>query len=340
MKKLLLLLPLVALLIQGCSNDFEVAAPWKEVPVVYAILAPNDTANYIRVEKAFLDPEVSSLQIAQIADSLYYPANAISVYLERAQTGQRILLQRVDGNLEGYVRKSGTFATQPNWLYKTKEQIFAGEQYRLLIIRADGQPDITAVTTIPQNFSLIKPSENATPPRISFLRDKSSDVEWRTDENGVYFTIRFRIRYRENALNGSLIKRDTLYWTPAPNVRRSDLAPGAGALKYKGLFTISSESFYRFLVENIPAANDRFRVFEGIDITLEGGGAEIERYLETASANSGITGAEVIPTYTNLSEGFGIFTAKNRVVLEKVLVTPETVQDMNDQSPERELRFQ
>ena len=338
MKKLLFLLPVVALLIQACSNDFEVAAPWKEVPVAYAILSPKDTAQYIRVEKAFLDPNVNALEIAQIADSIYYPENAISVNLERVVNGQRIQLQRVDGNLEGYVRKGGVFATQPNWLYKTKDQIFEGEKYRLVIERNDGKPDITAETTIPSEFIMRSPNPADIPPVITFLRDISPTIEWRTDVNGVYFNIKFQIRYRENAANGTLIKRDTLHWTPAPNVTRSDQQV-AGNL-YRGTFVVSTESFYRFLVENIPPASDRFRFFDGIDISLEGGGAEIERYLETAAANSGITGAEVIPTYTNLSEGFGIFTSKNRVILNKVRVSSQTITDMNKQSPERDLNFQ
>ncbi|MCB0535235.1 MAG: DUF4249 family protein [Lewinellaceae bacterium] len=338
MKKLLFLLPVAALLIQACSNDFEVAAPWKEVPVAYAILAPKDTAQYIRVEKAFLDPNVNALQIAQIADSIYYPENAITVNLERVTNGQRIQLHRVDGNLEGYVREDGVFATQPNWLYKTKEQVIEGEKYRLVIERNDGKPDITAETTIPSEFIMRTPNPADIPPVISFLRDISPTIEWRTDVSGVYFSIQFQIRYRENAPNGTLIKRDTLYWTPAPNVRRSDQQV-AGNL-YRGTFVVSTESFYRFLVENIPPASDRFRFFDGIDITLEGGGAEIERYLETAAANSGITGAEVIPTYTNLSEGFGIFTSKNRTILNKVRVSSQTITDMNKQSPERDLNFQ
>lgn len=340
MKKLLFILPLTALLIQACSNDFEVNAPWQEIPVVYGILSPKDSAQYLRIEKAFLDPNSSALEIAQIADSIYYPENAITAYLERTSNGQKIQLSRVDGNLEGYIRDGGVFATQPNWLYKTKEQIIAGEKYRLQIVRADGNPDITAETTIPREFSLVKPQENDIPPRITFLRDNTSTVEWRSDVNGVYFTIDFRIRYSEYALNGSLIGRDTLYWTPAPNVKRTEQTPGAGTTPYKGVFTISSESFYRFLTDNITPANDRFRRFDGIDITLEGGGAEIERYLEAASANSGITGAEVVPVYTNLSEGFGIFTGKNRIILNKVFVTPETIQDMNEESPEKDLNFQ
>ena len=84
MKKLLLLLPF-GLLLSACSNDFEVTAPWKDIPVVYAILSPQDTAHYIRIEKAFIDPDKSALEIARIPDSLYYPENAISVFLERTE---------------------------------------------------------------------------------------------------------------------------------------------------------------------------------------------------------------------------------------------------------------
>lgn len=338
MKKLLLLLPLAALLLQACSNDFEVTAPWKEIPAVYAILSPKDTANYIRVEKAFLDPETSALQIAQIADSLYFPENAIDVYLERVSTKQRFQLQRVDGNLEGHPREPGVFATQPNWLYKTKETLVEGDAYKLVIIRADGSPDITAETVIPREFIFNTPNQADNPRKISFLRDLSTTIAWRSDVNGVYFNVKFRIRYRENALDGALLGRDTLYWTPAPNIRRTDLQV-AGNL-YKGELVINSQSFYNFLLDNIPAASDRVRHFDGIDMTITGGGKEIERYLQTAIANSGITGAEVLPTYTNLSEGYGIFTAKNYSILDRVLVTPETIADMNKQAPEKNLNFQ
>ena len=335
MKKLLFLLPAAALLLQACSNDFEVTAPWNEIPAVYAILSPKDTANYIRVEKAFLDPDSSALKIAQIADSLYFPENAIDVYLERSSTGQRFQLNRVDGNLEGHVRTGGIFASQPNWLYKTKQPLAEAETYKLVIIRADGKPDITAETTIPKEFTFSTPYKGQN--NINFERDKSALVKWRSDVNGVYFTINFRIRYRENALDGLLLGRDTLYWTPVPNIRRTDKLNNN---TYEGVAEISTQSFYSFLVEHIPAASDRVRHFDGIDITITGGGKEIERYLETAAANSGITGAEVIPTYTNLSEGYGIFTAKNYAILDKVLVKEETINSMNKQSPEKNLNFQ
>ncbi|MCC6459236.1 MAG: DUF4249 family protein [Saprospiraceae bacterium] len=340
MKKLLFLLPAAALFTYACSNDFEVSAPWKEIPAVYAILSPKDTAHYIRVEKAFLDPETSALQIAQIADSLYYPENAIQVYLERVITGKRLQMHRVDGNLEGYVRTGGIFATQPNWLYKFKpsppeDSIFEGETYRFVLVRNDGRPDVTAETTVPSKLQIRNPSPISTPPSINFESGTSTDVTWNTDVNGVFFAVHFRIRYRDEYANGSIV-RDTLFWTPVPNVKRSENSSGSF---YKGTGSIPAESFYNFLVQNIPAANDRVRYFDGIDITVEGGGGEIERYLETATANSGLTGAEVIPTYTNLSEGFGLFTAKTTTRLNNIRVDEKTIKDINSKSPTKDLNF-
>ena len=48
-----------------------------------------------------------------------------------------------------------------------------------------------------------------------------------------------------------------------------------------------------------------------------------------ASASGGITGAEVIPNYSNMSEGFGLFMSKNSTTLTNVRLKPETVKDMN-----------
>ncbi|MFN0014172.1 MAG: DUF4249 family protein [Saprospiraceae bacterium] len=338
MKKLLLLLPLAALLIQGCSNEFDLVTDWKEVPVVYAIMSPQNSANYIRVEKAFLDPKTSALEIAQIADSLYYPESAIGVFLEEVGSSKKFSLTRVDGNLEGLPRKDGIFATQPNWLYKTAEPLLVEKTYRLRIIRNDGKPDITAVTTIPGDFFITTPNTSQQPVRMGFRRDKSSTLSWRTDENGVYFNVRFIIRYAEYALNGALIGRDTLTWTAIPNIRRTDLK--VSDKYYKADAAIGTNGFFNFLVTNIPVAQDRFRRFDGIDVVIVGGGKEIERYLETATANSGVTGAELVTSYTNLSEGFGIFTAKNTKILPNVQLTAETLTEMNKQSPERNLNFQ
>jgi len=340
MKKLLLLLPFAALLIQACSNDFDIVTDWKEVPVVYAILEPDSSANYVRVEKAFLDPVTSALQIAQIADSLYYPESAITVMLEEVGTNKKFPLTRVDGNLEGIVREDGVFATQPNWLYKTAEPLLREKTYRLRIVRTDGQSDITAETTIPDTVRITTPSYSSSSLEVGFLRDKGATLVWNSNQNkaDAFFTVHFRIRYSEYALNGTFLKRDTINWNAVPNIRRAEKQRLDG--RYETRVEISTQSFFNLLVDKIAVDPNRFRRFDGIDISIAGGGSEIERYLETATANSGITGAELVSTYTNLSEGFGIFTAKNTTIIANVKISALTITDMNKQSPERDLGFQ
>lgn len=331
MKKLLLLLPF-GLFVAACSNDFEVTAPWKEIPIVYGILSPTDSAHYIRIEKAFIDPVKSALDVAQIADSLYFPEDAITVWLERADNQSRIPLHRVNGALEGYPRNPGVFATEPNWLYKTDPgsglSLLPGKKYKLVIERKDGKADITAETTLPNNFLILKPNITDIVPRIAFASSVLTPIKWRTDGNGVFFNVTFIIRVNERNLNGSLVNTRQFVWEAAKNIERIPVTVGTDL--YEGTVGISGNSFYNFLAQHLskPAAN-RYREFSTCDIILDGGGKEIKEYLVTADANGGITGAETFPNYSNISEGYGIFTSKNRTIGQGIRVDGITVDSMN-----------
>ena len=340
MKKLLFLLPVLMLVMAACSNEFDVAAPWKEIPVAYAILSPRDTAHYVRVEKAFLDPETDALQIAQIADSLYYPENAITVHLQQVDGGQLFQLHRVDGALEGYPRQDGIFAKQPNWLYKISASeltLVPGKKYRLVIKRTDGQPDITAETTIPNDFRFVNPNQDLSPPFIAFTLPNTTNVEWRCDVNSALFQIVFDIQYREENANGSLIRRDTLVWDAPFALELNNLG---GSANFRGVGQISPTDLYRFLKANIDSvATPPFRYFEDISVTLVGGGKEIKDFQTVSAANLGITGAEVLPSYTNLSEGYGVFTSKNTLKLNGVKFTNTTVDSISNHALTRHLNF-
>jgi hypothetical protein len=337
MKKLLYCL-LLSAFVSACSNDFEVAAPWKEVPIAYGILSPRDTAHYVRIEKAFLDPNKNALEIAQIPDSLYYPENAISVWLERPGTQSRVQLFRVDGNLEGYVRDQGIFANQPNWLYKVKgASLTPGELYKLVIERADGGVDITASTTIPKDFAITTPIPTDIVRKITFAFSQTTKVEWRSDEFGVYFNVYYSFPFREETPDGTVVLRDTLVWKAGNNVERGDVDLGGGF--YRGKIDAQGSQFFRFLADNLQPLSNNFRYFERGSITLEGGGKEIREFNITASANSGLTGAEVYPTYTNMSEGFGIFTAKNVTTMNNIQITTQTVDSLKIHPLTQGLKF-
>ena len=321
MRKVLLYLTAIAactFIWNACSNDFELTAPWKEIPVVYGILSPADTAHYLRIEKAFLDQKTSALQVAGIADSLYYPENAISVYLQKVGNTKRYQMYRVDGNKEGYVRQDGVFATSPNWLYKIKPSeldggLEEGSTYRLIIQRADGQPDITAETVIPKKFVISSPAANTVPPKIEFRGDNNTNFRWSHDINAVYFNVFLTVPYREE-IAGQIVARDTIRWKAIGNVEVNPNTPTSTLATVKGtdFYTVVANRINQRFNNDVTEIAKANRYFDIVTVEVEGGGREIKDYLLTKQANSGLTGAEIINTYTNLSEGYGLLSSKNK----------------------------
>src|SRR5947207_9325485 len=99
MRKLSAAVIILSVFYASCSTDFNVTTTWKDITIVYGLLDASDTAQYIKVGKAFLDPSTSALTIAQNPDSLYY--NDLTVVLEDNANGSTIQMEKVDGNLEG-----------------------------------------------------------------------------------------------------------------------------------------------------------------------------------------------------------------------------------------------
>ena len=127
----IILLFLIASFWTACNNDLELTENKEDIPIVYGFLSRQDTAHYIRVERAFLDPEKSPLEIAQNPDSLYYD-DAI-VQLKRLSNGEIFDFAKVDGTLEGYPRKEGIFATTPNFLYKHLVYLYIRYYYKAFL---------------------------------------------------------------------------------------------------------------------------------------------------------------------------------------------------------------
>ncbi len=292
----------------GCSNDFDLTDTWKDIPIVYGFLDQKDTAHYVRVEKAFLDPRTSALTIAKnFPDSLYYTDAA--VYLQRGSDGMKFLLDRVDGTLEGHPRDTGIFAQNPNILYKVKQSkinLKPGELCTLIIERGDNLPEVSAQTTILGALELRSPIQAIS--GVTFKTDDQFSFRWSAPEEAQIFDISAVIRVVEQNAAGTTSR--TFNWPIARNIKR--LTPTGDVVA-----KVPGSAFYRFLQDNLeppPSGTFRYILSSGIDFRIDGGGAEINEYNDVLNANAGISGAELIPIFTNLSEGFGLFTSRGYAV--------------------------
>lgn len=285
----------------SCTTDFELEAEWKDIPIVYAFLSIQDTAHYVRVQKAFLEPGGNALEIAEIADSLYY-TDAV-VELENTASGETFTLERVNAANEGYPKDDGVFVEAPHYLYKVSAATAGfepGDEVRIVVNRSGVDP-VTAETTIVGSIDTIDSSS----PTINTWRDQT-DVRfgWNTDPLNKIFDFRLIIHYSEfPGDNPSDVQEKTLEYIIDKSIINEDDAD-------RFVEKVSGLQFFNYLGQNIPEKEGYIRFFNSMDMVVTGSGPELYEYIRVAQANTGITSAQSIPVYTNVDGGLGIFTSR------------------------------
>lgn len=324
--RILVIGAIISIFLTGCSEEIDIAAERKDIPVVYGLLSRQDTAHYIKVERAFLDPKRNAFEIAQIPDSFYY--NNLEVKIEDLNDGRFYIMKEVDGTDEGYPRKPGPFAQFPNLMYKlTAEELplRPNGTYRLILNRGDGSPLVTAQTNIVRDFNITTPSVNT---RLRFINTSQNIIRWQIIDNAAFYDVYITTRFTEAPLNNpddTIVK--SIRWKVADRVVANQV-------------TFVGENYLRFLRDNIESNQSILREFRGVDITVVAGGREFFDYVNVLIANSGITSSEEVPNYSNLSEGLGIFSSRSRAISLNHDLTLESLDTLKFGAITRGLNFQ
>jgi hypothetical protein len=342
MIKKLIFLSILAAFITSCSNDFDLIDTKKEIPVVYGILSKQDTAHYIRIERAFADENVSAIDLAKNIDSLYY--KDIVVQLISLKDNRTFNMVQVDGNKEGYIRKSGNFVSAPNYLYKIKASeisLETNEVYKLLVKRKDGTVITEAQTVIVPSMELI---ENRTligfPLKLSVFTGFSIVWSSQNVENAKMYDAKMLIEFSEKPLDGSPDRTVELVWdivkSYVPNPNNGQLVIGTNTVAYK---VNDGQAFYRFIAQNLENAKPAIRKFQSVRFKIDAGGNELYEYINVGNINTGITGTEVLPTYSNIKNGFGILSSKNFLITDKYLLSERSIDSLNNGSITKKFGF-
>ena len=335
MKKHLFLFS-VLLCFNACKNELVTIEGWKDIPVVYGLLSISDTASYFRIEKAFVDATKTPNELAQLPDSLYY--KDVTVTLVRTKNNERFNLTQVNGNTEGYVRQDGIFAKAPNYLYKIKNSVLnmkADEEWRIEVLRkGESKPIAKAVTKVIGIYDITNPSTGAV-----FLRlDNTFNLNLETEEKtGRVYDVKLLFNYDETdpAKPNSTTTKQVKWDFTSGQLRKSSGNQPDPIMS----FSRRGQEFYEFLGANIPATAGVLRSFKSIDFEVSIGGQEFIDYINVGIANTGITGSQTIPTYTNIENGLGLFSSRNKVVKTGVKLSADAIELLKNSEFTRKLNF-
>lgn len=321
-------------LFNACSNELELTAPWKNVPIVYGVLNEADEVQYIRVEKAFLDASTSALELAKNTDSLYY-TDAL-VQLERPSLNSTLTLERVDGVQEGLIREVGVFASEPNILYKLDLEgtapLEGGEKVNLLVLDAKDQILASSETTIIENFDLVRgrPGEE-----LNFSNyDRTIRLSWRPTESAAIYDAQFIINYRENEEGSSTEFVDkSVVWKVASNFLKESSNNNAQIT-----IEIGGQDFYTFLDGALESSN-KIRRFVDMDFVVTAGGSELAEYIRIRQANTGLTSSQDTPVFSNIEGGLGLFSSTAVARKDGIKLTPASLDSLFSGFYTRDLNF-
>ncbi|MFK7935024.1 MAG: hypothetical protein AB8G22_16050 [Saprospiraceae bacterium] len=321
----------------SCSNEFELNAPYQDVAVVYGFIDKDDPVHYIRVEKAFIDQETSAVELAKNPDSLYYE-NVLVEVVRLDKGNETIVLERVNGDDVGLPREEGDFAQSPNILYgfslADDEKLEGEERLQLRVSRGDEKEVVTAETTIIGDIEF----QQGRPPEtdLSFQYTRNTSFAWFARQGGQLFDLVLDVNIQEldPEDNSQFIDR-TFEWVIRRNIRRE--SDGGPQVKVD----IPGELFYQFLQSQLENEPRRQRFFKSIDVNVSAAGQELVDFLDITQANTGITSAQEVPTFTNLEGGaVGLFTSRKTAIVQVTSLARETRDSLRSGIYTKNLNFQ
>jgi hypothetical protein len=329
MKKLIfpLFILIAAWAFTGCSEKFNVAAPYKNITVIYAFLDMNDTAHYVRIEKAFLDQNISAVTMAKTADSSYY--SHINVKIKRlnfldSSVHDTIHLNRVDLTAEGYPKQPGVFFTAPNYAYKFTNVLDPNYIYRIVVTnQITGKTDSAEAPIIDDTndgkFESSVFSDTGTIDFNSTLARKSFEFYCRYNAPALFS---WRSFISPVAISQAIIRfnwQDSNFSTHTTTAHSFDY--DAGVLTFS---TGQADIQIDYIIPDLLLFNavnsglgqappDVVRLLDKCDLFVYLSTQDFVDYQQNSLIQGvGLTGSEIEPVYSNIkgADALGLFTSR------------------------------
>ncbi|NDC40771.1 MAG: hypothetical protein EBZ77_04340 [Chitinophagia bacterium] len=310
----------------SCSEKFDIAAPYKDITVVYGLLQRTDTAHYIRIQKAYLDNTKSALTMAKEPDSNFY--NNLEVRMARLNmtTGKQVdyvVLNKVDLNTEGYTKPEGIFFNTPNYAYKFTNDLDPRYIYQLQVInKATGRVDTGNAPVIDD-----KTKDYFYVDMIDDSSSLSNFIDFASTNPNSYATITGRYKtptdfnfHGYNTPVGLVQAFIRFHWvdsnisTNAKTYHSFDMDLGYAGNNSRFTYNVRNIALQSALKLGMGIAPDNtVRLLDRPELLVYLGTHDFNTYISVQALQGvGLTGSEIQPSYTNLvgKDVLGLFTSR------------------------------
>jgi hypothetical protein len=283
----------------SCNNDLDVLADYKEISVVYGLLNPTKTSNYIRIERAYLG-EGNALVMAQNPDSIYYDTSAIEVSLIYKKSTLIIDTLALHPSFD-IPKNEGLFTDDDYLLYKLSNTVLDRKgQYEFVLHNKVTGYRVTSTTNIIGSIIQLTLFPST---KVNFASNDPYVIKIFSANYGKQYGLITRFNYIEYSNNyQDTVKKQLDYYL---DDIKSITTNGTEELR----FLVDGESFYRYLGSRIPVNPNVVRPFRDVnlDFIFTAGTDDLNNYIQINQPGNTV---DYVPEYSNLSDGKGIFSCK------------------------------
>lgn len=321
---IIFLITITILTQNSCNEDFDLTEPWKDIPIVYAAFNRSDTAQYVRLEKAFVSENLAATELAMNPDSLYYKNAIVKVINKTAN--KEYILTKVDAALDNYQRRPGDFATNPNYMYKirTKDMTLKGGDLLIVEVdRGDNSKKVTSSITMMRDVKLYEFDTSFR--QLNFDPKQAQSFSWIPGPDAKVFSFRMFVNVEE-------------YNTVTAKLEYKLLTVEMLINGVETNYLLNGKSFFELIKNSLQVDPQLRRTISYIVLELKSGSSELRNYLNVVNANTGLTASQEIPRYTNISEGFGLVFSTS-VWRKSYTIGSETILKLRSDESTKNLNF-
>jgi hypothetical protein len=281
-------------LFTACENEVFINAEYKETIVIYGLLDPQDSIQYIKVNKAYLNENIGALEAAKISDSLYLDSTRVE--LKRISNGQIIVCTAEAGP----TKDSGIFANNKNILWVTREKIYPNEEYEITVSNPLTKTKAVSTTKTVGNTKIRSPFIDQT--NVFSVGPEYLTISYVAAPNAFAYDARFHVYYEEintADTNAKVLKMAT--WRVVNNyLVGNNPSP---------MRQVPRLSFLQFLQSNITAAPNLKHRIKWVGLSLYAGNQTLVDYISVNEPSIGIVQKQA--EFTNINGGYGLFASRS-----------------------------
>jgi len=360
MNRFLNLLSVTAMLLVvcvSCETDFDTTAPYQDITVVYGLLDPKDSMQYIKINKAFLS-EDNVLRYAMMEDSNSYPFPMDVTVEEFTPSGVLAKIHYFDTTTI-YNKEPGLFYNPEQVIYRWQKPALPIEvipvldysqlppdtlgfeyfwlntdnRYKLTIRNPETDKLIYSESLLLKDVEFTRPQTHIHTIRFVTNPQTVREFTWKRVDNAGKYEFELRFNYRELDFGST----DTIdrYVTLAT----SSFYGSSGSSTLSSYF--SDDRFYTLSRNRIPYSDparenqvkDRFS--GPINLIVSAAEDQFAFYLQVNEPSTSIVQEK--PQYSNIENGIGIFSSRIKKV-RFLRLHSESVVDLQ-QMEENVLKF-